>query len=1202
MTEKPQSQNDKEREDFFDKLIHGGASPFKAIKRRTTLYNTMLDDAEIQGLVDELRKTNTGKGTRSLGRLWEHGGKKGDEKTKTILRDIANAGYTHAAAKGSRARAETVQTIHNWRDNERKLQGAQAAIDEIPKNIGKRAVSNMYVDKTSKAVAQREKAEIGTDKLGLRRRERKDEDPEPPALEDAKAAIARIPRNIARRGLADTYAKKASKAVALRGRKKKESKFDVVTGDASKIPGNPDDLAGQPAPWLLRHENDLKAAEAEKKEPQRKLKGTKRRAEPAGARPPHPGLQEKKTPVTTGAQKRRDALLAKKPHKYRGREKKLGHQKFEERTETGRRVYSLNSNDVSAAEDRFWAELALAKHQSQINGIPVAPVMQAPESKGDASKAPGLELPPPDLDLASQPGVRPAALQRPDAQDKVMENPMAVPAGRQPLAESKARKNPRPQPGDSMMAIKAGEPDVKDSLPRENKGKPDSNSVRGPEVGVRQIERQPDSEPLPVEPTRRNITYPPPPLISKSHAINNPSANQLIQSAPQQTGGLDSKHKDDSSNDGSGPGVPETPALEGGFEEKYQGMWDRMSDDQKVDFWDRLDMREKMHHADLYDEVMAIKNGEADALSEIQADTEEVHTEAPQAPTEIKEDAGGDGGEDLIDVLSKARSGVEEAIEHPVEAVSKVADKRVIAPAKKAGADLVGGLGGQREKKEEVVGEESHYTPEGPAGTYIDLNAAAFVKDGKVWELKEKKVPRMGFQEWMGKKYKDSHGWLGSVIHTALDAISPQEDEMFTPNDKDMGEYLKSPEAKGRTVDWEQVPGYTIERINGKSYAVKNGTAFRAIARPDAHGPPPKTLYDLGNLRGNGNGTYNISALRETARDMNKQGLASMGQDFMDVVNVPAATDIKGAGADGPPKQQELDEQGSLNPSQYHEPADVDMKHQERGQEDYEDYDPDKPNFTPRPSIGNTPNQIHGRGPQDFRGGPGDDTRAGQDAKNQTYQGNLESKLQVGEFGEQAKRNDGMLRPEFMEGGATFVDEVNRDVKLNMINEMVWQSFKNYQWECNEQGDNPFYQGLLGEKGVRFSGQLYGDEYLAGQAAGASVITRRTDKELSATRVPPVNKRVGRSLFMAVQPYEGQAAKSDTYQTGIKTGAETNSEFHDVFLPDWFSVDSKNPLEKFTECDGTQFPDSARLHGLDMSLHDDDTLQNVNNWIATTTS
>ena len=219
----------------------------------------------------------------------------------------------------------------------------------------------------------------------------------------------------------------------------------------------------------------------------------------------------------------------------------------------------------------------------------------------------------------------------------------------------------------------------------------------------------------------------------------------------------------------------------------------------------------------------------------------------------------------------------------------------------------------------------------------------------------------------------------------------------------------------------------------------------------------------------------------------------------------------------------------------------------------------------------------------------------------------LTTPIQKNETGDEVlgkKGQTGLLRPEFIEGGANFVGEVNQDVTLNVIQNLQWQNFNNRDnWEPNEYFDNPLYKMELAQTGERFGGHLFGEEDLAAQETASRYAIRHMNPRINAFRDVPADIQFqARNIFMAVQPYEGQAAKSDSDQEGFKTSVETNYEFHDVFLPCGFNFPSTGPLERFTEADGTQFPDSARLGGYELSLHDAEPLQNVNNWIATTST
>lgn len=199
-------------------------------------------------------------------------------------------------------------------------------------------------------------------------------------------------------------------------------------------------------------------------------------------------------------------------------------------------------------------------------------------------------------------------------------------------------------------------------------------------------------------------------------------------------------------------------------------------------------------------------------------------------------------------------------------------------------------------------------------------------------------------------------------------------------------------------------------------------------------------------------------------------------------------------------------------------------------------------------------------------------------------------------------KKEGLLRPEFYEGGANFVSEVNKDVLVNSINEMQWQSFNNYQWENNQQGDNPFYLGILNEYGARMKAPLFQQKMIPLQNRLSTDIIARVDKAMNPDKFAPRSAKINmKNLFIAISPYEGQAAKGDSLQTFFKDSYETDTEFHDVFLPDWFSIDATDPLERFTEADGTQYPDSERIYDVPYASHDSEVYKDVNQWISDTT-
>lgn len=182
-------------------------------------------------------------------------------------------------------------------------------------------------------------------------------------------------------------------------------------------------------------------------------------------------------------------------------------------------------------------------------------------------------------------------------------------------------------------------------------------------------------------------------------------------------------------------------------------------------------------------------------------------------------------------------------------------------------------------------------------------------------------------------------------------------------------------------------------------------------------------------------------------------------------------------------------------------------------------------------------------------------------------------------------KEDPLLRPEFYEGGAQFVDEINKDAKLREIDMLQWTTFKNYSWEANEQSDNPLYGNVVAEQTTRFSGDLIGEELMGGQE-------KEAEMEIEEREVPIHSYYLGKQvvpdaqmIMMEQYPLEGQAARRDHDGGMYKRPWQVEREFHPVFIPDWYSIPDSAPIEQFTAADGTQYPDSERLHPGKMSSY-----------------
>lgn len=164
-----------------------------------------------------------------------------------------------------------------------------------------------------------------------------------------------------------------------------------------------------------------------------------------------------------------------------------------------------------------------------------------------------------------------------------------------------------------------------------------------------------------------------------------------------------------------------------------------------------------------------------------------------------------------------------------------------------------------------------------------------------------------------------------------------------------------------------------------------------------------------------------------------------------------------------------------------------------------------------------------------------------------------------------------LLRPEFYEGGSSFVGEINKDVRVQTIDELMWQSFKNYEWESNQTKDNPLWGQQIAEEAARFSSPLINEELLPEQNMQAinEIHSSNVSMLPFEMSVPEAN-----DALMDAVPLDGEVNVDDSYEQRV---SQAEKEFRDVDLPDWFTIPESNPLNKFTPADGTQYPDSERL-------------------------
>lgn len=175
--------------------------------------------------------------------------------------------------------------------------------------------------------------------------------------------------------------------------------------------------------------------------------------------------------------------------------------------------------------------------------------------------------------------------------------------------------------------------------------------------------------------------------------------------------------------------------------------------------------------------------------------------------------------------------------------------------------------------------------------------------------------------------------------------------------------------------------------------------------------------------------------------------------------------------------------------------------------------------------------------------------------------------------------NIGLLRPEMYEGGSGLVTAMNKDTKVEVIDALMWGSFKNYQWESNQQIDNPLWHKNMAEYEVRLTGPFLDDELLDGQNETAEEIAANPDPTTAIYHTDLNMREKATENFFPVVPYEGQAASTDVNQSMVKPESEVEQEFHDVDFPDWFSIGENSPFKYMTAVAGTQYTDTERLTG-----------------------
>jgi hypothetical protein len=173
----------------------------------------------------------------------------------------------------------------------------------------------------------------------------------------------------------------------------------------------------------------------------------------------------------------------------------------------------------------------------------------------------------------------------------------------------------------------------------------------------------------------------------------------------------------------------------------------------------------------------------------------------------------------------------------------------------------------------------------------------------------------------------------------------------------------------------------------------------------------------------------------------------------------------------------------------------------------------------------------------------------------------------------------GLLRAETLNVGADFVTAMNKDTAVETIDDLMWTQLKNYNWEANDQPDNPLMWKNAADESKRMQRPFLEEELDPIREETAVDILESADTQLAVYHTNPILQGRATEEFMPVVPYEGQAASSDSHQTMIKDETDVELQFHDVFLPDWYSLGERSAFKVMTASAGTQLTDPERLTG-----------------------
>lgn len=181
------------------------------------------------------------------------------------------------------------------------------------------------------------------------------------------------------------------------------------------------------------------------------------------------------------------------------------------------------------------------------------------------------------------------------------------------------------------------------------------------------------------------------------------------------------------------------------------------------------------------------------------------------------------------------------------------------------------------------------------------------------------------------------------------------------------------------------------------------------------------------------------------------------------------------------------------------------------------------------------------------------------------------------------------LRLSFTEGDANIVNRVNQSPDVLKINRVGWQSFNNYDWESNEEYDNPLHKLTIIDETRRFYSPLDKDDMIEEQARLA--IQESYDGVREVFHLPEGTITDGECLVLDT--------RGDGNLTTL-TADETENVFRDVYMEPWAEIPESSSWKQFTQVEGSQLPDSMLENSSRYASNDAPQLRFQNAFIQST--